>query len=121
MNSPDPILKDREHRLRVAIESLKRRTPHGEKPPDAVVPTWDGRGGMICPKCGGRCVTPVAPNPYRAFQEEKMVLVPGKVNVCPHGCCGADHYVTEELAWLHNSFYYPEDYRESRKPKREDG
>lgn len=121
MNRRDFTLKDREHRLRLAIEGLKRRTPKGEQPPDAVVPAWDGRGGLICPRCGGRCVTPVAPNPNRCFKEEKMVLVAGKVNVCPNQNCGADHFVTEELARLHNSFYYPEDYQESREPKREDG
>lgn len=121
MNHRDLILKDREQRLRLAIESLKRRTPKGQKPPDAVVPAWDGWGGLICPKCGGRCVAPVAPNPNRCFKEERMILVPGKCNNCPHRGCGAVHFVTEELARLHNSFYYPEDDPIPREPKREDG
>jgi hypothetical protein len=50
MNHRDLNLNDRERRLRLAIERLKRRTPKGQKPPDAVVPAWDGQGGMICPK-----------------------------------------------------------------------
>jgi hypothetical protein len=117
MNHRDLNLEDREHRLRAAIESLKHRIPKCEKPSDAVVPAWDGRGGLVCPKCGGTCFAPTAPNPYRCFKEEKMVLVPGKINECPHRGCGAAHFVTEELARLHNSFYYPEDYRESREKK----
>lgn len=119
MNRRDLNLGDREQRLRSAIEALKARTPKCEKPPDAVVPAWDGQGGLICPRCGRRCVTPVAPNPNRCFEEEKMVLVAGKCNDCPS--CGAAHYVTERLAWIHNGYFFPEDYPETRKPKQEDG
>lgn len=49
-----------------------------------------------------------------------MVLVPGKVNVCPHEGCGAAHYVTEALARIHNHFLYPADYPEPHK-RRKDG
>jgi hypothetical protein len=120
MNLRDLNLNDRERRLRLAIESLKRRTPKGQKPPDAVVPAWESQGGMICPKCGGRCVAPIAWNPWNSL-DEKMVLVPGKCNNCPHQGCGAVHFVTEELAEVHNAFWYPEDYPVPREPKREDG
>lgn len=121
MSRRDLDLKDREHRLRAAIETLRARTPKGEKPPDAVVPSWDGRGGCVCPKCGGTCFAPVAPNPYRGFKDDKMVLVPGKCNSCPHEGCGAVHFVTEDLARLHNEYFYPKDDKEPREPKREGG
>ncbi len=120
MDHRDLMPNDREGRLRAAIEALKARTPPGEKPADAVVPAWDGKGGLICPRCGGTCRTPQAWNPWNG-RDEKMVLVAGKCNNCPHRGCGAVHYVTEELARLHNSYLYPEDYPEARKPKREDG
>lgn len=100
------ILKDREQRLREAIEATKNRTPKGEKPPEAVVPTLLPDGKLLCPKCGRHCVTPKAWNPWNG-RDEKMILVAGKCNDCPQ--CGCQHFVTEELALEHNHYFFPDD------------
>lgn len=120
MNRRDFALKGREIALRRAFEALKARTSPGEKPPDAVVPAWDGKGGLICPRCGGTCVAPIAWNPWNSL-DERMILVAGKCNECPHQGCGAVHFVTEELAQAHNAFWFPEQYASRRKKEREDG
>lgn len=123
MDDRDLTPKDREHRLRLAIEGLKRREPKGEKPEDAVVPTLTAEGECRCPKCGKTARTPEAWNPWTG-RDERMVLVPGKCNDCPN--CGVRHFVTEELAQAHNHMLYPDDpqffaRRQHRKEKREDG
>jgi hypothetical protein len=99
-------LKDREHRIREALEQGKAREPRGVKPADAVVPTLTAEGACRCPQCGGTCNTPVAWNPWNGL-DEKMVLVHGKVNNCPH--CRCRHFVTRELARAHNHYWFPED------------
>lgn len=100
------VLKDREQRLREAMEAVKTRQPKGEKPEDAVVPTLMDDGKLLCPKCGRHCVTPKAWNPWNG-RDEKMVLVAGKCNDCPQ--CGCKHFVTEDLALAHNHFWFPDD------------
>jgi len=114
----DPIMKDREHRLRAAVEALKDRTPPGEKPSDAVVPAWDGKGGLTCPRCRRTCVTPIAWNPWNSL-DEKMVLVSGKCNNCPMRL-RACSLVTEELA-RPTTLSVPDDLSTPRKPRKRRG
>lgn len=80
-------------------------------PPDAVVPRLLPNGELECPRCGRRCRTPVAWNPWSGI-EERMVLVPGKTCECPN--CGCLHLFPPSLAMTHNRILYPDDpaYRE---------
>ena len=77
------------------------------RPGDVVVPRLLANGNLECPRCRNEASTPIEPNPYRAFQPEKMILVPNKMCQCPH--CPALHLITPELALAHNHFWFGDD------------
>jgi hypothetical protein len=79
------------------------------QPEGTVVPVLNDDGTLTCPVCEGRCRTPVAPNPYRAFRPQRMILRRGEVR-CPHRACYAVHWIDDALALRHNRLLYPEDY-----------
>jgi hypothetical protein len=91
------------------LKALNARPRPKGRPPGSVVPRLLPMGVLICPVCHRECVTPAEPNPYRAFEIERMILVPNKSVQCSHGC-GAWHWITEGLARQHNRILYPEDY-----------